>query len=411
MHMSTYENSTKRKRMSVSRKGILEFLVKNYYIFVIALYFQTFKSDSFRVGYYCGLIMIAIAILVILNHGFSFKVRKLEALTLGYLLYCAVTALNYLFSDVPVSSFTETVVNSLLPVIFFWCGLQGFSFSKKAYLIAYDVLCFVGIYLTFTLPDWYFVFCRSHGFSWTRLSSCVGSTVIGSMSCIAILYSYHLKMNSRSKLAIIQFVISCGFALLSFQRSAWIMTIVSVIVLNHNLLKLKIIKSYTIIFEVLFVVIIGFVFRDWIFDRIDIWILQRNVASQAQSNGTGMFSGRVGQWITNISTSNWITGSGLGTRGHRAISSGVADGDYVRMLCEIGLIGLGIFISIIYSAIKIGRSIGKDAIIPLLVVVVLALQAVGSNIFEFQITSPLFWMAIGELAKINIDRHWEVRKV
>lgn len=380
-------------------KKILDVSVGNYYLIVMFLYLLSLKVNSLRVGVVSAAIMLLIAGLYCLKFGINIRASKIEVFVVAYFAVSFFSVINYIKGEASISVFLQTVSNSLLPIVFFWCGQKNIIFSKKSYLIAHDVCCMMGVYLLITRPHWYYIFCISRGYSYTRLSSCFGSTAVGMLSCIAIVFSLQLIQNSKAMVWKMQFLLSCLFALFSMQRSAWIVSFLAIIVFHYWLLKWHSISIRHIVLELFIVILALIVSKDYVMAVFTRWILEHQVSG---GNVWRMFD-RSTQWIEVMSQSNLLMGSGMGLRGHRAAVAGVADGDWIRLLCEIGIIGVFILLLIIYEAYKVRRYDLKQGLAPFMIILMLSLQMIGSNVLEFQIIAPAFWMSVGQTAYISIN--------
>lgn len=391
-----------RKKMLKIRKRkigdiILELLVNNYYLMVMFLYLIVLKQPSFRVGVYSAIIMAVITIFYVLKYGVSLRVSNVEAWIIIYLCIVIFSGVNYIMGEGNVTAFFQTAANSVLPITFFWCGKNGIRFSRKTFLFSFNICCLIGIYLLIKKPTWYYLFCIEKGYSYTRLSSCFGSTAVGTLSCIAMLYTIEMIKDNTSIVWKIQYLLSCSFVLLSMQRSAWIAAFLTLIILHYWLLKWKTIKPYHVGIEIISSIVGCFVFWQYIMNIFNRWILEHKVSGEKSFE----IFGRTSQWIQSIGQSNWLTGSGLGMRGHRATVVGVADGDWIRLLCEIGIVGVISLLIIIVISLKNAFWDTKRGIVPAMIIVIFFLQAIGSNVFEFQILAPVFWMSVGEIVNYS----------
>lgn len=120
-------------------------------------------------------------------------------------------------------------------------------------------------------------------------------------------------------------------------------------------------------------------------------------------NISGAVNERNDNWIDNLMNLDlvgWIFGSGLGSKSHQVSEIGglgVYDSSYIQILTELGLVGFCLFVfCIIYAILKARRkNMDKYSLISLVIMFVFLVQAIGSNVWEFQIISPLFWIAVG----------------
>ena len=73
----------------------------------------------------------------------------------------------------------------------------------------------------------------------------------------------------------------------------------------------------------------------------------------------------------------------------------VNDNSYLLILCETGIIGLGLFLLLLIQTLYRGCKKIKSVYFEMSVIIILLLQGIGSNIFEFQQLMPLFWFCMG----------------
>lgn len=355
---------------------------------------------SIRVGVYASFIMCLILLGLLIKGKISMTIRKTDVYVLYFVLYSAATVITYFGSDIPISVFISSVSNTLLPMIFYIAGRNGIKFKKKSYYFALDICCLIGIFLLFTRPEWYVLYCRERGISYTRLSSGIGSVAVGTLSSIALIYAISDICESKGKKGKLQYMFSLAFVFLSMQRSAWVVSILSVIVMHYYIFcKWNSVKKNYLFVE-LFTIICGLiVFRKPIISMITRWMLEKS------SHGNlGMISSRSSQWIIGLENSNWLFGSGFGMRGQKAmqfVEVFIGDGGWIVLLCEVGIVGVGLFILILARSANKGFYSFKKLYAPILIIIIFLLQAIGSNVFMFQLMAPLFWMSVGEIEALK----------
>ena len=94
----------------------------------------------------------------------------------------------------------------------------------------------------------------------------------------------------------------------------------------------------------------------------------------------------------------------MGSVGHKAIGFSkilIADGNYFKMIGEIGIFVIYIFFDILISSFWNGFKDLKNKYLDLGVIFCICLIAIGSNIFTFQSIAPIFWFAIGRVSNSN----------
>lgn len=99
-------------------------------------------------------------------------------------------------------------------------------------------------------------------------------------------------------------------------------------------------------------------------------------------------------------------GMGIGMLSHVTASEGfqlaIPDGNYFRILGELGYYGFLVFILLLTRGILLGFLRGRPFLA--IAVLVYAVQAVGTNVFDFYYTSFVFWMLIGILSVTNYKK-------
>lgn len=379
-------------------KGKLDSLIKNYYLIIIIIYMLTFWKINIPTGLYSSIVMTIIFISMLSKHGLKIKHSGISLYVVLYFIYSCMSICFSYIEGIPFGTILRAVSNSLFPVMFYWCGEKGYMFSKRSYLLSVNVLCIVGLFLLFQNSPWFVQYCLNYGYSWTRLSSCVGSINIGTLSVVALIYSLEICIESKGKHGKIFYLLSLVYILFSMQRSAWIVGIVSIVVIHYCIFfRWRIMHPLYIFLEIGMLLVVAYIFRENIYAMFTRWMLEHEV-----NGGYGMISGRSFQWKNGILSSNLLTGSGVGSRGHKAMEYtdvAIADGGWFYMLCEIGIIGMFLFVTAYLKVLKYGIQNFRKVTDTTIIIVIIGLQAIGSNMFEFQIVLPLFWMSIGQIAR------------
>lgn len=384
--------------LTFKKLDFLNFFIKNYYLIMVCIYMLTFWRMNIPTGLYSAAVMGIIFTGMVIRHGITTSFREISLYIVFYFVYCCAMMGLSCLDGMNAGTVMRAASSSLLPIIFFWCGVKGYAVSKKSFLLGVNLLCIVGIYLLITKPQWFVEYCLNYGFSYTRLSSCVGSINIGFLSVAALIYSFTMCVETRGKKGNIFFLLSIGYVVVSMQRSAWIVGILSVLVIHYYVfIRWQILNLRYLLIEVILVLFAAYFFRENIIALFSRWMLEHRV-----SGGYGMISGRSGQWINALKGSNLLIGSGFGNRGHRAIehtTAAVADGGWIQLFCETGIPGIFFFLTAYCKSIRFGLHHMRMLIGPVAILCVVGLQAIGSNMFEFQIVLPLFWISMGQIVR------------
>lgn len=380
---------------------ICDFLISHYYFVVIFIYFCTFLKTGLQVGVYSAVLMLLIGVLLILCNKIKKTLSVIDVFVIFYIIYCFCTVLLYWVNNISILVFVKSASNSLLPLVFYWSAKRKGHTFYRTFWWANGVCCFIGILLLVAMPTWYFLYCREYGYSFTRLSSCVGSTAIGSMCAISVVIAVQIMYSTNGKKGKLQYIVSILFAFASMQRSAWIVVTLTLVLAHiYVFFKWRCISLRYLAIEGVAFIIAVLLLKEQITSMIIRWIAEHQSVAKA-GYSTGMFSSRTDTWSKALENSNIIFGNGYGTVGHKAIGytdSIVADGSWICLLCEIGIVGMLLFVIILLYVIVKGIKNFKSLFMPLGIIVCILLQAIGSNLFEYQLIMPIFWYAIGHIA-------------
>ena len=384
--------------------------VDNYYIWIICIYILTLFIKQFPVGVCAAFFMLVVGFINVMSGKLRRIATALDVWVTFFVIYCLMSAVWIIIYNVNIIVYIKAVSNSILPVVFYFCARNGIGSLYRGFLKAVNICCIIGIILLGIMPGWYQAYCIDYGYSFTRLSSCVGSTAVGTLSVIAMLISIRLLYLSKGKKGKTYYLLSILYAFCSMQRSAWIVMSITLVIMHWLLFfKWKTIRLRIFVVEILCMLVCIIFSWSFIWRLVSRWILEHEI-----SGGFGMFASRSSQWIEALKTTNLLFGNGYGTVGHKAIGyvdSIVADGSWICLLCEIGFIGITIFLIMICYAIIKGTHILKRKFLPVGIIVCVALQAIGSNMFEYQIIMPIFWYAIGDInSQHNFNIKSEVSK-
>ena len=384
-------------------------LVDNYYIMVFFLYILTFRFKSIAVGFVVALILSILIMLEILQRRINIRrLSKMDSLVILYSLYCLFSGVKYIVNEISIMVFLKAVSNGLLPIIFYFIIQYREQRFWGYFIKGYIITGIIGIYLLYTTPNWYKDYCLTYGYSITRLSSTIGSTGMGALGVIALILIMHKLHATKCKKGKLEYGLTMLFCFLSMARSAWIVSIIALVVYHYLIfIKWKIIKIRWLIAEIICSITLLIVEWNKLFILVEQWIVEHIEAGIQTGGKSGLFSSRIEQWIVGLKQSNFIFGSGFGAYGHKAIGYNnniVADGSWVLLICEIGIIGTIIFLYIVINSLRNGKRYLSDLLAPTMVILAIALQAIGSNMFEYQVIMPLFWATVGTIEKYRKEK-------
>lgn len=286
-------------------------------------------------------------------------------------------------------------------------------FIANKILFSAFVLMVIGLFFYIAFPDFFYTHIGQDldtyrwGINDYRYGSYISSSNLGSL-CVACIPLFFLTINNRKRIAnCFLFFILILSLLLCMQRSAWVTTvaIIFVIIVKSRLEKSK---KILIVLGILFLIMAYFFFADVFLSSTQLSYFQTR---SSQINIIKMISERINQWRDSfeIFMSNPF-GYGLGSMGHKAAEVGytgvVADGNYLRILGELGIEGLVLFSCLIIKAAKNGI---KEHLELTLLIFGFCLQAIGTNVFDLYFSSFVFWFVLGYLNH-TYDAHIETNK-
>ena len=227
-----------------------------------------------------------------------------------------------------------------------------------------------------------------------KLNSFYGSVACGTFGCMLIAFAF-LQYAKRNYFWL---MLGCGLltACLSLQRSAMICAIFIVIALIFYFLKKNIIKKSFIISFVSLVFLLfatlGLLYPE-VLNALFVRFMQVPYAVGERSHSwLNAFSNGLGETIF---------GMGFATGGQRAIGYSVTtvnDGNYFKIIYELGIIGLLLWCSIVLSILKCYRTFLQ---FPYLIAsIAFMVQLIGSNLLTFYSTALLFWYCLGRVVGI-----------
>lgn len=382
-------------------------LISYYYLIAIAVYFSGIYLPFVRVGLFMSLIIGLIIIILLKNKNFRLR-KGLDMLILAYAGYNLLSFVSFIFSDLPLSVYFKEFSNSILPIIpFYFFGRLNYQNSFFKIALYSFVACFIiGFYFQLMLPMNYMIFMDNLDSSGTNplgytvnYRSIIGVTATGALGAIGLLLSFSLLYNSKFKKGKIAFLICFVTLILSFRRAALYTGLFAVLWMNVLLLlKFKGSKFKLLFFE--FLVLFSFLY--WLIDSNPDFLSDLFERFNSFSEA---IDGRSNSWLSGLeSTQNVLFGDGLGRYGHKAVEYSdmyIPDGNYFRMIAELGVFGFLLFLLIIFVALYKGFSKIKNHYIQLCIIIMVCMQAVGSDMFSYQLVAPIFWFSIGACNKLD----------
>ncbi len=385
------------------------------YPLMIGLQFVHLFINSFRHGVIISVILLIMLFWLIFIKKIKVVKSDVDLIVLFYFIYNVFSILLLLLSKVSISIGIAEFATGLFPVLFYLVGRDN-SLREQLFLQYFLKSVFfmiiVGYIFYIFNPEIYFRYMENNSYMFfrsvymqnPRMVSFIGSSSVGALSTCSFAYFIHQITMKKEKMLKNMCIglLSLGAAILSLQRVAWLCCILIIIsysmFVSRNKLRTAIIMS---IFIILAVIIITN------FPNL-VQVLEWRI------NGSeNIFSERNGNWLKVFDQNilSLLLGNGLGSSGHRAMEQNkmvIVDGNYFKMIYEIGLIGTGLFIMIIIAGLLNGykkfRKGYKNMMMYLAFVSVICIHGIGSSVFTFQIVVILFWYSLGRCqAKISGD--------
>ena len=347
----------------------------------------------------------SLAILLILVFDFScFSILRRDFAFLIFLIINLGSIVFFLFNGVPVSLYIQAISYNLIPTMMYLIGANQ-SVSKNEDEIASGIMTPCVFAMGFGL--FFYVFFRSFYYSHIgqsldsfqcgvadyRFGSYFTSMIIGSLCVCSIPMIVCSAKRLKKYLIVLCSLIVIASIFLCMQRSAWLVAAIEIamIVLISNM---KLSRKVAFISFTLLLVVLIYIFYDKLFSDITISLFTKRFSN---TNIIGMVSERTVQWENAIKTwTEYPLGYGMGSFGHKAAAIGLkaaTDGNYFRILAELGIEGLICFLTIsirgLRNAFKTKRYFVAFAIIGFL------LQGIGTNVFDLTFCSAIFWYLLG----------------
>lgn len=384
-----------------------------YYILAVLLYVFNMFIEAVRPGLFATVCMFGVLAELIIRKRLTLK-EFADRLVAAYFLYNALSVIWLLKGGLPVSVYEQEFIVSLLPVIFYFvgrsCNKNENERFLKNFIYAVLILGILGIALQIAMPQFYINYSYKLSFvskadaptCRVRMDSVVGSTVLGFISVAAMLASIPFMMaGSKEKRRKTVFgtaalLINMVVAFMSNQRSAMVVAILVLVYINYLLFFVY--RLFDKKYFIAEIIVVAAAFAGLCIVSMDaVMKIYYRLVSLPDAVGE-----RSEQWVAAVNNmySTWL-GNGLGANGHRALgiegTHVIADGGLVKMYCEQGIFGFSMFIYLVILSFKKSIKEIKEYCVELGIIAVSLLSSVGSNILAFQLTTPIFWYAVGRI--------------
>ena len=382
-----------------------------------AILFPLFNALSFvsaflfniRAGALAGIIIL----LYVIFHKDCLKCFKDPAFALFYITNI-LSVYAYLFNGRPIVIFASCITYNLFPMLMYGIGRASTSGERdnpvfKSLLFSNTVIIMVG-FLIYFIPG---LATRvgmdsmiTAGISATgkgyRFGSYLGSLELGSICAISVplLLMYNFKRKIVKPVMLIAFAVAL---LLTMQRGAWIVGIVSIVacMIISSILDREGFK--TIILYSLLGIVLVYVLVYFVDHYMSAGLLQHLEIRLRGLNIEAMSRGRSEQASNAFSLFfQYPLGFGLGAAGNKASTyhlQVIPDGNLLRILVETGIIGMTSFI--IMNVRAIYRGIKHKYYYMTVIIGLFLAHSIGSNVLDFYYGSFIYWYILGYLNRPN----------
>lgn len=386
-------------------------LFKFIFIIDVALKWNAMYT-GIRNGVISAVLYAIFAVWVLIKKNLRIKISGTTKLIFGYLAYNILLMIVTLAKGYPFSLVLSETSNTLVPVLAFWIGKD---FSKRQtdvferIVVGTGILLLItGIYYNVFMNDPYYIAFLglanlNFNLSWfsaaPRLTSFYGSVICGSIGCFVAILAFKYLISEGSLRSVkfwITHMVGVLLAILSLQRSAMLTVFIFTLFMLINCVSKKYFKFRVVLLYII-VIAIGIIVV-----QIKIPLVFDRVLARVDTFGSAVGE-RSGGWNNAFSNGilSTIFGYGFGTGGQRAIglsATTVNDGNYFKIIFDLGLVGLLIFISICISSLRNALKNGSNSIVYIVICFCTLMQMIGSNLLTFGITAMLFWYCVGRIS-------------
>lgn len=375
-----------------------------------ALSFLFIFFDFIRPGVFASLLMMVLVFLDI--KYIKVMSRGINSVFTILFLITIFSGFSYLITGFGnVSLYFYGVSYNIMPMVMYFVGSisarKGNSKIIKYLLISNFLIVGIGVILYYFEPDFYKVGYISKLVAagvvtgtYYRFPSYVSSLAVGNLTVASIPLLFMVRESLSRKV----FFTFLGFfifgSILTMQRSSFVMLIFVILVSITIQISKK--KDFMKYLKILVGVSMVLIFLLFIYQNV-LTDTQQLIFERRVSNLSSAIGERSNQWESAIDiVSRYPLGTGIGSVGHKAAFAGVqgavADGNYFRILAEVGIHGLIIFL--VLNGLVMLR-IGTRNKFLFLALLVYLFQAIGTNVFDIYYISFIYWFILGYSANFN----------
>jgi hypothetical protein len=343
--------------------------------------------------------------------GKNLSLSRLDVAVAVYLFISMCSAIFYLFPENPsdARSYFYGLHHFVLPV-FMYYAVKFFDPSRQMRFLR--LLCFLNIFailfglvMFYYRPGFYYVFLVEKVFSeskvpledWQifgRMQSYFGSTAMGTLaSCTLVMLSL-LKL--RMKLILIIAPIILMGSLLTYQRAGFFTSLIAIIYVIYRTPKSMFLKIlFPVIIAIVSVVSVSF------YADIEQSILPRLMDKYSWDSVIELFGEKRGYGPGLSYFIDFPLGVGLGGTSSAAELAGlsargqVVDANFMRILSDIGIIGLFAFFAVLWLTGNSAIDKKQDSLGWIILVGLICIICIGTNTLDSYYISHTFWLFLG----------------
>ena len=405
-------------RSKINIELVEEWIFDNLYpIIFFSFFISMFKDTSY-------LLMLFFLFSVYYAVKLSFAPSSSKFIKIffsGYIFYNLFSLINYVFNGMPIYCYYWEVSCGILPMFAFYVGIYSKKIDNNFYNKIFYSCVFalvIGLYLYLTMPDWYLSWKMDNIFNlwyhtkesdehyfleYGRFTSFFSSPYFSSavgVLCLSIALSYVFRYGIKA-IYFIAIILSLLCLFLTQQRVAVVYG--AGIFITYQLYQLFLrerrIYRFFVVEIVVFVIFVVFLsYYSNMLERVDLVLdaaLQRmDTLDSAVDERSDQYREIMNEW------KNVFFGHGLGSGGHTAVQMGyvgITDGNYHKILYEIGITGIIGFVSLILLTLIRGLKNLQYLSLELMIICYYLVAMIGQNILEFRFIVIPLWYCIGRV--------------
>jgi len=340
----------------------------------------------------------------------NLRVSFLDLAVTVYLLLSILSILLYLQPDNPsqIEAYFYGIHHFVLP-IFLYYAVKTLNPSQQLGLLR--LVCYLnvtaitlGIILFYWRPSFYHTFLAEHVFAsmdsleeWQifgRMQSYLGSTALGSIAATTIVL---LVVLNFPKTIIVMFLpITFLGAILIFQRGGFLASLIATL---YAIFKIRGTLGYKFLLSIIFAFLVAAGIASYtnvdksglvrLVDKYSVYSFYDSLSNEERGYGPGLsYFTDFPEGVGLGGTSSIADDKGLAMRGQ------VVDANFMRILADLGLLGLLSFFAVLLAASRAALR-RENGLGWLLLFGLIAVVCIGTNTLDSYYISHTFWLFLG----------------